>query len=100
MSKKVLHGRFVVQSSVKGPDALLSRINSFLLFARDNKIANLTDDEVELSKRALIKSLLQKDLKLSHEVGRLWSAIIDESGLCEFDRKEKKIAAVEKVNKE
>jgi len=42
---------------VKGPDALIERINSFLMDARDNKIKNITDDEVNLSKRALIKAL-------------------------------------------
>jgi len=42
---------------VKGPDALIERINSFLINVRDNKLKNLTDDEVEISKRALIKLL-------------------------------------------
>ena len=57
MTRNVLHGKFLVQSNVKGPDALIERINSFLLDARENKIKNLTDEEVELSKRALIKAL-------------------------------------------
>jgi len=43
---------------VKGPDALLHRINTFLLDMRDNKLKDLSDDEVELSKKALIKGLL------------------------------------------
>jgi secreted Zn-dependent insulinase-like peptidase len=95
MTRKVLHGRFIVQSNVKGPDALINRINQFLLDARENKIKNLSDDEIELSKRALIKQLMQVDLKLSDEVSRRWSAITDETGLVEFDRREKKIAALE-----
>ncbi len=59
----------------------------------------MTDDEVEISKRALIKALEQKDLKLSDEVSRRWSIITDDNGLYEFDRRYKKIAALEKVTK-
>ena len=66
---------------VKGPDGLLERNNSFLVHARDNKIKNLTDEEFETSKRALIKILEQKDLKLSDEVSRRWIAITDDSGI-------------------
>ncbi len=95
-----MHGRFIVQSNVKGPDAIIERINLFLLDARDNKIKNITDEEVNLSKRALIKALEQKDLQLSHEVSRRWSIITDDNGLYEFDRRYKKIAALEKVTKE
>ena len=100
ITRNVLHGRFIVQSNVKGPDALIERINSFLLDSRDNKVKNLTDEEVELSKRALIKALEQKDLKLSDEVTRRWSIITDDNGLYEFDRRYKKIAALEKVTKD
>ena len=95
----MLHAKFLVQSNIKGPDALIERINSFLMDARENKIKNMTDDEVELSKRSLIKALQQKDLKLSDEVGRRWSIITDDNGLYEFDRRQKKIAALEKVTK-
>jgi secreted Zn-dependent insulinase-like peptidase len=51
----------------------------------------LTDEEVETSKRALIKLLEQKDLKLSDEVSRRWVAITDDSGIVDFDKREKKI---------
>ena len=85
---------------MKGPDALIERINSFLIDARENKVKDLTDDEVELSKKALIKALEQKDLRLSDEVSRRWSVIVDDNGLYEFDRRYKKIAALEKVTKE
>jgi secreted Zn-dependent insulinase-like peptidase len=91
MTRKVLHAKFLVQSSDKGPDALIERINSFLVYARDHKIKDLTDEEVETSKRALIKLLEQKDLKLSDEVSRRWVAITDDSGIVDFDKREKKI---------
>ena len=100
MTRKVLHAKFLVQSSVKGPDALLERINCFLLDARENKIKGLTEEEVETSKRALIKLLEQKDLKLSDEVSRRWTAITDDSGIVDFDKLEKKIKALEEVTKE
>ncbi len=96
----MLHAKFLVQSSVKGPDALLERINSFLLDARENKIKGLTEEEVEMSKRALIKLLEQKVLNLSDEVRRRWIAITDDSGIVEFDKREKKIKALEEVTKE
>ena len=100
MIRKVLHGKFVVQSSIKGPDALIERINSFLIYARDHKIKDLTDEDVETTKKALIKLLEQKDLKLSDEVGRRWVAITDDSGIVDFDKREKKIKALEQVTKE
>ncbi len=100
MSRKVLHAKFLVQSSIKGPDALIERINSFLVYARDNKIKDLTDEEVETAKRALIKILEQKDLKLSDEVSRRWVAITDDSGIVDFDKREKKIKALGEVTKQ
>lgn len=100
MSRKVLHAKFLVQSSVKGPDALLERINSFLVDVRDHKVKELTEEEVETAKRALIKLLEQKDLKLSDEVSRRWVAITDDSGIVDFDKREKKIKALEEVTKE
>ena len=62
-----------------------------MVYARDNKIKELTDEEVETAKRALIKILEQKDLKLSDEVSRRWVAITDDSGIVDFDKREKKI---------
>ena len=98
MVRKVLHGRFIVQSNVMGPDGLIQRINNFLEEWKNEKISKITEDEVETSKKALIKILEQKDLKLSDEVGRLWGAISDENGLYEFDRKQKKIEATKNVS--
>jgi secreted Zn-dependent insulinase-like peptidase len=100
MSRKVFHGRFLVQSSVKGPDALIQRINKFLIDTREGKIKDLTDLEVETSVKALIKLLEQKDLKLSDEFSRRWVAITDDSGIVDFDKRQKKIAALREVNKE
>jgi len=45
---------------------------------RTQKIANLTAEEVELSKRSMIKILEQKDLKLREEVQRRWDVITDD----------------------
>ena len=39
--------------------------------------------------------LEQKDLKLSDEVSRRWVAITDDSGIVDFDKREKKIHALE-----
>jgi secreted Zn-dependent insulinase-like peptidase len=66
-----------------------------LIYARDTKIKDLTVEEVETAKRALIKMLEQKDLKLSDEVSRRWVAITDDSGIVDFDKREKKIHALE-----
>ena len=51
---------------------------------KDNKIKNLSEYDLDLSKKALIKSLEQKVLKLSEEVGDYWDAITDETGLYDF----------------
>ena len=60
----------------------------------------MTEEEVETSVKALIKLLEQKDLKLSDEVSRRWIAITDDSGIVDFDKRQKKIAALSEVNKE
>lgn len=78
----------------------MARINSFLLEIRDGKIKNLSDEELETARQALIKILEQKDLKLTDEVNRYWNAICDDNGLYEFDRKQKKIAALQQTTKE
>lgn len=56
--KKVIHAKFLVQSTVKGPDFLLHRINEFLAMVRDKQIAELTDEILETNKQALINNLL------------------------------------------
>jgi secreted Zn-dependent insulinase-like peptidase len=43
---------------------------------------------------------MQKDVKLSDEASRYWGAISDEGGRYEFDRRQKKIAALELVTRE
>lgn len=69
---------------------------------RVNKFSQdaLTELEIETTKRALIKLLEQKVLKLGDEVGRCWDVIVDDTGLYEFDKRERKIEALEKVTKE
>ena len=62
----------------------MERINSYLQDMKDNKIKNLSEYDLDLSKKALIKSLEQKVLKLSEEVGDYWDAITDETGLYDF----------------
>jgi secreted Zn-dependent insulinase-like peptidase len=53
----VLHGRFLVQSSLKSPDYLVSRINEFLVNFRKEKLAVLSDEEFDQARKALIKIL-------------------------------------------
>lgn len=63
----------------------------------EGKIGGLTDEELETTKKALIKQLEQKVVRLSEEVGRFWDVILDDQELFEFDRREKKIAALSQV---
>lgn len=97
MYNDIIHGKFIVQSSLKSPDYLIARINDFLLWSRDSFFSTLSDEQIEKSKHALINNLKQKDLSMSEEAHRYWTEIVE--GYYEFDYKEKKIEALEKVNK-
>ncbi|CDW84143.1 insulin-degrading enzyme [Stylonychia lemnae] len=98
ITRKVIHGKFLVQSSVKDPDYLILKMNEFLLNIRDNVIPTLTDEQIETSKKAIINSLQQKDLNLGQEAGRYWDEIL--TGDYEFSSREIKIEALRQVQKQ
>ena len=58
----------------------------------------ITDEQIEKAKQAVINNLKQKDLSLGQETGKYWGEILD--GDYEFDNKEKRIAALEKMTRE
>eukprot|EP00347_Sterkiella_histriomuscorum_P004511 403360183 len=96
--KKIIHGKFYVQSNVQGPDYLVLKINEFLAHIKDEVVPQLSDEQIERAKQALINNLKQKDLNLAQEAGKYWHEILE--GDYEFDERQKKIEALGKVTRD
>lgn len=89
--------RILVQSE-RSSEYLEYRIDEFL--SKFGRYVNqeLTDENFEKFKQALIDAKLQKIKHLSEETNRLWNAITD--GYYEFDARQKHASLLEKISKE
>ena len=81
----------VVQSSVALPEVLEERCEAWLVAFRQ-ELGDMTSEEIAQEASAVVAQLLEKDTKMSQEVGRAWSEILNTEGLTgnfstpEFDR--------------
>ena len=70
------HGfSIVVQSSTKLPHELEARCEAWLVKFR-NELENMTDEDIGAAASAVVSQLLERDTRLSQEVGRMWSQIV------------------------
>ncbi|WOK97143.1 insulin-degrading enzyme-like 1, peroxisomal isoform X2 [Canna indica] len=87
----------IIQSTVKDPSYLESRVDSFLeTFA--SKIHEMTDDEYKNNVNALTDMKLEKHKNLWEESGFYWREIVD--GTFKFDRIDSEVAALKELKKE
>ncbi|GJZ04975.1 insulin-degrading enzyme-like protein 1, peroxisomal, partial [Tanacetum coccineum] len=77
--------QFIIQSTVKGPKHIESRIQAFLK-TFESKLYEMPDDEFKSNVTALIEMKLEKHKNLREESGYYWREIQD--GTLKFDRKE------------
>ena len=83
----------VVQSSSTKPDVLEERIESWLVAFRE-EIVQMPEENIEMEATAVVSQLLERDMKLSDEIGSAWGEIVSTETLGEnmrmpsFDRLE------------
>jgi insulysin len=81
----------VVQSSVALPEVLEERCEAWLAVFRQ-ELNDMTPEEIVQEASAVVAQLLEKDTKMSQEVGRAWGEILNTEGLTgrlnipQFDR--------------
>ncbi|XP_024981042.1 insulin-degrading enzyme-like 1, peroxisomal isoform X2 [Cynara cardunculus var. scolymus] len=88
--------QFIIQSTVKGPKHIESRVQAFLKMF-ESKLYEMPDDEFKSNVNALIEMKLEKHKNLREESGYFWREIQD--GTLKFDRKEYEVAALKQLTK-
>ncbi|CAL9246037.1 unnamed protein product [Arabidopsis halleri] len=89
--------QFFIQSSVKGPGHIDSRVES-LLNDLESKLYKLSDEEFKSNVTALIDIKLEKHKNLNEESGFYWGEI--QKGTLKFNRKDAEVAALRELKKE
>lgn len=89
--------QFIIQSTVKGPAHIDSRVEAFLKMF-ENKLYEMTNDEFKSNVNALIDMKLEKHKNLREESRFYWREITD--GTLKFDRREAEVAALKKLTQQ
>ncbi|KAL4558067.1 hypothetical protein LXL04_036263 [Taraxacum kok-saghyz] len=88
--------QFVIQSTVKGPKHIESRVQAFLKMF-ETTLYEMPDDEFKSNVNALIAMKLEKHKNLREESGYFWREIQD--GTLKFDRKDHEVVALKQLSK-
>eukprot|EP00252_Welwitschia_mirabilis_P027613 TRINITY_DN9512_c0_g2_i7.p1 TRINITY_DN9512_c0_g2~~TRINITY_DN9512_c0_g2_i7.p1 ORF type:complete len:1006 (+),score=221.01 TRINITY_DN9512_c0_g2_i7:195-3212(+) len=89
--------QFIIQSTVKDPAQLDSRVEAFLeMFER--KLHEQSDEEFQTNVKALIEIKLEKFKNLREESSFYWREI--EDGTLNFERKSKEVALLKSLSKQ
>ncbi|KAF8045487.1 hypothetical protein N665_4811s0002 [Sinapis alba] len=88
--------QFIIQSSVKGPGHIDSRVES-LLKDLESKLHKLSDEEFKSNVTALIDMKLEKHKNLNEESSFYWQEI--RNGTLKFNRKDEEVAALRELKK-
>ncbi|KAK1577860.1 hypothetical protein Q3G72_025458 [Acer saccharum] len=87
----------IIQSSVKGPQHIDTRVQFFLKMF-ESKLNEMTSDQFKSNVNALIDMKLEKHKNLREESGFFWREISD--GALKFDRKEAEVAALRQLTQQ
>lgn len=90
-------GSFALKATKFTAEHVDSRIEAFIDWFTDEKLANLSDDDFNQIVTSLIKAKKAADVTLEEEVNRNWNEII--SGEYLFDRSAKEIDLLESCGK-
>ncbi|KAF8049249.1 hypothetical protein N665_2263s0001, partial [Sinapis alba] len=88
--------QFIIQSSVKGPGDIDSRVES-LLKDLESKLHKKTDEEFKSNVTALIDMKLEKHKNLNEESSFYWQEI--KNGTFKFNRRDEEVAALRELKK-
>ncbi|ESQ44327.1 hypothetical protein EUTSA_v10005770mg [Eutrema salsugineum] len=89
--------KFIIQSSVKGPGHIDSRVES-LLKDLETKVYKISDEEFKSNVTALIDMKLEKHKNLTEESWFYWGEI--QNGTFKFNRIDAEVAALRELKKE
>ncbi|KAG2325587.1 hypothetical protein Bca52824_008315 [Brassica carinata] len=89
--------QFIIQSSVKGPGHIDSRVES-LLKDLESKLYKISDEEFKSNVTALIDMKLEKHKNLNEESSFYWREI--KNGTFKFNRKDEEVAVLRELKKE
>ncbi|CAD5326087.1 unnamed protein product [Arabidopsis thaliana] len=89
--------QFIIQSSVKGPGHIDSRVES-LLKDLESKFYNMSDEEFKSNVTNLIDMKLEKDKNLDEESWFYWAEI--QTGTLKFNRIDAEVAALRVLKKD
>ncbi|XP_027068812.1 insulin-degrading enzyme-like 1, peroxisomal [Coffea arabica] len=88
--------QFIIQSTVKGPKHINSRVEAFLKIF-ESKLHEITPEEFKSNVNALIELKLEKYKNLREESRFYWREISD--GTLKFDRREREVAILKHLTK-
>lgn len=88
--------QFIIQSTVKGPKHIESRVQAFLKMF-ESKLYDMPDDEFKSNVNALIEMKLEKHKNLREESSYFWREI--EDGTLKFDRKDYEVTELNRLTK-
>ncbi|XP_020092240.1 insulin-degrading enzyme-like 1, peroxisomal isoform X3 [Ananas comosus] len=89
--------QIIIQSTVKDPANLDSRVNAFFKMF-EAKLYEMTDEDFKSNVNALVDMKLEKYKNLREESAFFWQEI--SNGTLKFDRKESEVAALKELRKE
>lgn len=89
--------QFIIQSTVKGPQHIDSRVEA-LLKMFETKLYEMTADEFKSNVNALIDMKLEKHKNLREECGFYWREIAD--GTLKFDRREAEVSVLRQLTQQ
>ena len=96
-TRDVLGAQFMVQSPKRSCEYIVNSINDFLITMRE-LVKNLSDEEFEIQKEAVLIKLSEKDINLAGENARHWGEISTHK--YQFDRQEREIAMLSEITKQ
>mmetsp|Transcript_24151 Transcript_24151/g.37094 ORF Transcript_24151/g.37094 Transcript_24151/m.37094 type:complete len:278 (-) Transcript_24151:15-848(-) len=96
-TRDVLGTQFMVQSAKRSCEFMVDCVNQFLVEIREH-VKNLSDEEFDIQKQAVMVKLSEKDFNLQQESTRFWGEICTHK--YNFDRQQDEIDALSKITKQ
>jgi insulysin len=95
-TRGVLGAQFIVQSDKRSCEYLVQQENNFLVNMRE-EMKNLSDEEFETNRGAILTKIQEKDVNLLQVASRMWGEIASHS--YRFNLQNEKIDALKEVTK-
>lgn len=94
-TRDVLGAQFMVQSPKRSCEYIVECVNDFLVGMKE-KVMNLSEEDFEVQKQAVLVKLAEKDINLSKETYRHWGEISTHK--YNFERQDKEIEILSEIS--